>query len=92
MATRHHLVQQVSDCELLCFVPNARALHYYLLSYNLRSSNGKLLVPHARKTRLKTLGDRSLGVTASFLWNTLPAALRNTSNLETLSPYLRHTL
>ena len=55
-------------------------LQWHQPQRQLRSSNEKLLV--VPKSKLKRYGDRSFGVVAPKLWNSLPFHLRNVTELD----------
>jgi len=49
--------------------------------YSLRSLNSGTLLLHAAGKMKRSFGDRSFSVSASTLWNALPALLRNISSI-----------
>ena len=57
--------------------------------YNLRSSNDKHLLEHPKIKSKVTLGDRSFTVAAPKLWNNLPSALWNASNIDSFKRLLK---
>ena len=57
--------------------------------YNLRSSKDMNLLEHSKVKSKATLGDRSFTVAAPKLWNNLPNALRNVSNVDSFKCLLK---
>ena len=57
--------------------------------YNLRSSKDMNLLEHSKIKSKATLGDRSFTVAAPKLWNNLPNALRNVSNVDSFKCLLK---
>ena len=66
-----HIIREIRRHVIKWYEPSA---------YNLRSSTQRLLsVP---SYRLKTVGFRRFARAAPFLWNKMPSALRDTTDIE----------
>ena len=65
-------------------------INVHISARNLRSSD--CLTLNVPKTNLKTYGDRSFSKAAPYLWNALPANIRNLTSLESFKAGLKEHL
>jgi len=66
-------------------------LHGYSYIVKKRSANTRFRLPLVimRRSRLSTAGDRTFGIAAPHLWNSLPACITSANTLPTFKKHLK---